>query len=174
MRRRWLRKSDGFERGEEGEGGMYAYVRWWVWPWRRDGFERGGEGGRGAWRLVVAAGLAHSPNWPKVTDTCEEPYIAVVVLADRVCRETCASRAVTAYISAAQRIGWGFTVGDFFPVVTTEGGAGFSAPLRSLYDRFPAGSSARGGPAEPFHDALLLGGVAPSPEPWAGRRWTRS
>ena len=51
-----------------------------------------------------------------------------MVLADRVCPETRASRAVTAYISAAQRIGWDLTVGHIFPVVTTEGGRG-SRPL---------------------------------------------
>ena len=53
---------------------------------------------------------------------------AIVVLADRVCPETCASRTVTAYISAAQRIGWDLTVGHLFPVVMTEGGRG-SPPL---------------------------------------------
>ena len=51
-----------------------------------------------------------------------------MVLADRFCPETCASRAVTAYISVAQRIGWDLTVGYIFAVVTTEGGRGFRPP----------------------------------------------
>ena len=45
-------------------------------------------------------------------------------MADRDCPETCACRADTAYISAAQRIGWDLTAGPLFPVVTTEGGRG--------------------------------------------------
>ena len=53
---------------------------------------------------------------------------AVVVLADRDCPAVCAFRAVTAYISAAQRMGWDLTAGHLFPVVTAEGGRG-SLPL---------------------------------------------
>ena len=50
------------------------------------------------------------------------------MLADRVCPETCASRAFTVYRSAAQRTGWDGTVGHIFPVATMEGGRG-SRPL---------------------------------------------
>ena len=49
-------------------------------------------------------------------------------MADRVCPQACVSRAVTAYMSAAQRIGWVVTVRHISPVVTTEGGRG-SQPL---------------------------------------------
>ena len=50
------------------------------------------------------------------------------MLADRNCPVVCAFRAVTAYISAAQRMGWDLTAGHLFPVVTAEGGRG-SLPL---------------------------------------------
>ena len=46
------------------------------------------------------------------------------MLADRDCPGICASRAVTTYISAAQRIGWDSTAGHLLPVVTCEGGRG--------------------------------------------------
>ena len=49
---------------------------------------------------------------------------AVVVLADRDCPAICAFRVVTAYISAAQRIGWDLSTGHLFPVATAEGGRG--------------------------------------------------
>ena len=39
-------------------------------------------------------------------------------------RETCSCRAVTAYISAAQRIGWDLTTGHSLPLATTKGGRG--------------------------------------------------
>ena len=48
------------------------------------------------------------------------------MLADRNCPVVCAFRAVTAYISAAQRMGWDLTA--VFPVVTAQGGRG-SLPL---------------------------------------------
>ena len=51
-----------------------------------------------------------------------------VVVLDRDCEETCACRAVTAYISAAPRIGWDLTAGHTLPPVTTEAGRG-SRPL---------------------------------------------
>ena len=40
---------------------------------------------------------------------------AVVVLAHRGCPTVCAFPAVTAYVSAAQRMGWDLTVGHLFP-----------------------------------------------------------
>ena len=44
------------------------------------------------------------------------------MLADRDCPAICAFRAVTAYISAAQRTGWDLIIGDLFPAATAEGG----------------------------------------------------
>ena len=76
-------------------------------------------------RLPESGGLIF--NFQFGTTLCASSE-AVVVSADRVRPETCASRAVTAYISAAQRIGWDLTVGHFSPVVTTGGGRG-SRPL---------------------------------------------
>ena len=49
---------------------------------------------------------------------------AVVLLADRDCPAVFAFRAVTAYVSAAQRMGWDLTAGHLFHVFTTEGGWG--------------------------------------------------
>ena len=46
------------------------------------------------------------------------------MLADRECPAVCTLRAVTAYISAAERMGWNLTAGHLFPVVTAEGGRG--------------------------------------------------
>ena len=46
------------------------------------------------------------------------------MLADRDCPAICAFRAVMAYISAAQRVGWHLTAGHIFPEVTAEGGRG--------------------------------------------------
>ena len=46
---------------------------------------------------------------------------ALVVLAGRDCPAVCTFRAVMAYISAAQRMGWNLTAGHLFPVVTAEG-----------------------------------------------------
>ena len=104
---------------------------------------------------------------------------AVVVLADGVCPETSVSGAVTAYISAPQRIGWNLTVGHIFHVATTGGGrdsrplfavrmtALLQAQLRDagLPDHFTMG---------PFHDALLSSGWVPHPTPGRKGRWTRS
>ena len=50
------------------------------------------------------------------------------MLADRDCPAVCAFQAVTAYISAAQRMGWDLTAGHLFPVVTAVGGRS-SLPL---------------------------------------------
>ena len=82
------------------------------------------------------------------------------MLADRDCPATCAFRAVTAYISAAQRIGWDLTTGHLFPVATPEGGRGrlsltLSLSLRSPYDSEPAKLSEGGRPDEPLHGTLL-------------------
>lgn len=63
----------------------------------------------------------------------------VVELADRDCPAICASRPVTAYISAAWRIGSDLTAGHLFPVVTTERCPGPSTSFSSPYD----GRSAR-------------------------------
>ena len=42
----------------------------------------------------------------------------VVGLVDRDCPAICASPAVTAYISATQRIGWNLTAPNLFPLVS--------------------------------------------------------
>ena len=47
-----------------------------------------------------------------------------MVLADRDCPVVCPLRAVTAFISAAQRMWWDSTAGHLFPVVTAGGGRG--------------------------------------------------
>ena len=46
------------------------------------------------------------------------------MLTDRDCPAVCAFRAVTAYISAAQRMGWDLNAGHLFPVVTAGGDRG--------------------------------------------------
>ena len=81
----------------------------------------------------------------------------VVVLVDRDCPVICAFRAVTACISAAQRIGWDLSTGHLFPVATAEGGRG-RLSLRGPYDGESAKLSANGRPAEPLADALLSSG----------------
>ena len=48
---------------------------------------------------------------------------AVEVLADRDCPALCPFRVVTAYTSAAQRMGWELTAGHLFFVVTSGRGA---------------------------------------------------
>ena len=72
-------------------------------------------------RLPESRGVVFNFQFGKTLRASSE---AIVVLADRVFPETRASRAVTAYISAAQRIGWDLIIGHIFPVATTEGGRG--------------------------------------------------
>ena len=108
----------------------------------------------------------------QVGKTLRASIEAVVVLADRVCSETCASRAVTAYISAAQRIGWDLTVGHLFPVVMTEGGRG-SPPLSAA--RMTASLQAHlreAGLPDHFTIHCFREGGSLT-DPWPGRRWTR-
>jgi len=76
-------------------------------------------------KLPGSKGLIFNFQFGKTLRASSE---AVVVLADRDCPAICAFRAVKAYISAAQRIGWDLTAGHLFPVITTEGGRG-SRPL---------------------------------------------
>ena len=64
---------------------------------------------------------------------------------------------------ATDWVGWNRRA--YFPRGYDGGGAGFSAPLRSPCDRFPADPFARGGPAGPFRDALLSSGWLPHPIP---------
>ena len=58
-----------------------------------------------------------------------------------------------------------FSLRAYFPRGYDGRGAVFSAPLRSLYDRFSAGPLAIGGPAGPFHDTLPSSGWVPHPVP---------
>ena len=70
-------------------------------------------------------------------------------------------RAGTAYISAAQRIGWDQSAGHIFPVVTREGGRGSRPPSVARMIAYPASPFAAGRPAEPYNDALLSSGRLP-------------
>ena len=80
---------------------------------------------------------------------------AVVVLADRDCPAVCAFQAVTAYISATQRMWWDFTAGHLFPVVTAEGGRG---SLRSPYDDLQGHLRAAGLPSRFTMHSIRVGG----------------
>ena len=53
---------------------------------------------------------------------------SMVVLAGRDYPAICAFRVVTAYISAAQRIGWDLSTRHLFPVDAAEGGRGHLSP----------------------------------------------
>ena len=46
------------------------------------------------------------------------------MMAERDCQLTCACRAVTVYISAAQRIGWDLAARHLFAMDTSKGGQG--------------------------------------------------
>ena len=72
-------------------------------------------------RLPAYKGLILNFQFGKTLRASSE---AVVVLADRDFPVIRALRAVTAYISAAQRIGWDLTTGHLFPVATADGGRG--------------------------------------------------
>ena len=72
-------------------------------------------------KLPNSRGLIFNLQFGKTLRASSE---AVVVLADRDCSAVCAFRAVTAYISAAQRMGWDLTAGHLFPVVTAGSGPG--------------------------------------------------
>ena len=72
-------------------------------------------------KLPNSRGLIFNLQFGKTLRASSE---AVVVLADRDCSAVCAFRAVTAYISAAQRMGWDLTAGHLFPVVTAGGDRG--------------------------------------------------
>ena len=86
----------------------------------------------------------------------------VVGLANRNCPAICASRPVTAYISAPWRIGSDLTAGHPFPVVTTERFPGPSTSFSSPYDGRPARPLFSGGRvAEALHDAFLSLGRLP-------------
>ena len=76
-------------------------------------------------KLPKSRGLIFNFQFGKTLRASSE---AVVVPADRDCPTVCAFRAVTAYISAAQRMGWDLTAGHLFAVVTAEGSRG-SLPL---------------------------------------------
>ena len=92
---------------------------------------------------------------------------AEVVWTHRGCPETCASREVAAYISAAQRIRWELTVGNLSPWLRRRG-AGVLGPPPQSNDRFPAGPLARKRPAGQFHHALFSGGRLPHQIPGRG------
>ena len=100
------------------------------------------------WRLPASKGLIFNYQFGKTLRA------SLGVLAGRDCLAICAFRTVTAYISAAQRIGWDLSTGYLFPVATAEGGRGHLSP-RGPYGGEPAKLSANGRPAEPLHDAFL-------------------
>ena len=100
-------------------------------------------------RLTASKGLIFNFQFGKTLRSSSE---AMVVLADRDCPGIRVFRAVTACISASQRIEWPLSTGHRFPVVTAEGGRGrlsFSA----------ADTTANGRPAERLHNALLSSGT---------------
>ena len=72
-------------------------------------------------KLPVSKGLIFNFEFGKSLRASSE---AVVVLPDRDCPAICAFRAVMAYISASQRIGWDLTAGHLFPIARAEGGRG--------------------------------------------------
>ena len=72
-------------------------------------------------KLPNSRGLIFNFQFGKTLRASNE---AVVVLADRGFPAICAFRAVTAYISAAQRMGWDLNAGHLFPVVTAGSGPG--------------------------------------------------
>ena len=76
-------------------------------------------------KLPKSRGLTFNLQFGKMLRASNE---AVVVLAYRDCPAVCAFRAVAAYISAAQRMGWDLTTGHPFPVITAQGGRS-SLPL---------------------------------------------
>ena len=81
------------------------------------------------------------------------------MLADRDCPAVCAFRAVTAYISAAQRMGWDLTAGHLFPVVTAEGGQGsLPLPPASMTTVLQAHLRAAGLPSHFTMHSFRLGG----------------
>lgn len=69
-------------------------------------------------RLPESRGLIFNFHFGK---TLRESAEAVVVRPDSQCPAVCALRGVTAYISAAERLGWDLTTGHFFPVVAADG-----------------------------------------------------
>ena len=69
-------------------------------------------------KLPNCRGLIFNFQFDKTLRASSE---AVVVLAARDCPAVCAFRAVTAYISAAKRMGWDLTTGHLFPVVAAGG-----------------------------------------------------
>ena len=72
-------------------------------------------------KLPNSRGLIFNFQFGKTRRASSE---AMVVLADRDCPAVCTFRAMTAYISAAQRMGWDLTAGHLFPVVTAGGDRG--------------------------------------------------
>ena len=99
---------------------------------------------------------------------------AVVVLVNRDGPAICASRAVTAYISAAQRIGWDLSTGHLLPVATAEGGWGrlslsgarVTANLQSYLRMADLPNHFT------MHSFRVGGSLSKNPVP--GRLWTRS
>ena len=76
-------------------------------------------------RLPAEAGLIFNFQFGK---TLRASVDAVVVGPDVACPFICAVRKVTAYISAAEGIGWDLSQGHLFPAVLLEGTRG-RAPL---------------------------------------------
>ena len=72
-------------------------------------------------KLPSSRGLIFNFQFGKTLRASSE---AAAVLADRDCPVICPFRAVTAYVSAAQRMGWDLTAGHLFPVVSAGGGRG--------------------------------------------------
>ena len=83
------------------------------------------------------------------------------MLADRDCPAVCAFRAVTAHISAAQRMGRDLTAGHLSPVVTAEGGRSIQPLSAARMTTALQGHFAAGRAAEPLHGALLPRGRFP-------------
>ena len=119
-------------------------------------------------RLLESRGLIFNFQFGKTLRASSE---AVVVLADRDCPHKCACRAVTAYISAAQRIGWDLPAEHVFPVVAAEGGRG-SRPLSAA--RMTASLQLHLREAGLPNHFTPFEWEAPSPDPWPGRWLTRS
>ena len=79
-------------------------------------------------RLPAGQGLIFNFQFGK---TLRDSVDAVVVRPDVACPSICAVSNVTAYISAAERIGWDLSQGHLFPIVLLDGTRG-CAPLTAV------------------------------------------
>ena len=81
------------------------------------------------------------------------------MLTDRDCPAVCAFRAVTAYISAAQRMGWDLNAGHLFPVVTAGGDRGnLQLPAARMTTALQAHLRAAGLPSHFTMHSFRVGG----------------